>query len=189
MNPRLKKLTPSQQLSTLADMLETDELELVPTDLAAECASLIREALQNGGKLRLEKGPGATNNENMRFERAFAVAMIMIDHGLKRKAAIQQVAKDCQLSFYTIEKDYSTWGKHVRPQARRKIYMRDELLPRIDDLRKLLGTFEHDDRSKLSEAEIDELFNILPADEVPIIAQKIEGCLRRDIKVLNEILS
>ncbi len=189
MNPRLKKLTPSQQLSTLADMLETDELELVPTDLAAACASLIREALQNGGKLRLKKGAGAPKSEHEQFDRAFTVTMLMIVNGVKRKAAIQQVAKDCQLSFYTIEKDYSTWGKHVRPQARHKIYMRDELLPRIDDLRKLLGTFEHDDRSKLSEAEIDELFNILPADEVPIIAQKIEGCLRRDIKVLNEILS
>ena len=75
MNPRLKKLTPSQQLSTLVDMLETDELELVPTDLAAECTSLIREALQNSGKLRLEKGSGQPKNKNVRFERAFAVAM------------------------------------------------------------------------------------------------------------------
>jgi len=189
MNPRLKKLTPSQQLSTLADMLETDELELVPTDLAAECASLIREALQNGGKLRLEKGSGQPKNEIVRFERAFAVAMRMLD-GLERKAAIQEVADDCDLKFFTIEKDYSTWGKIARPQALRKKYIQNEILPGIDELKKLLATFEHDDRSKLSDAEIDELFEILPASEVPILVRKIQdGHFRRDIKFLNEILS
>ncbi len=187
MKPKFVNASPSQQLSTLADILESDTA--VPTDLAVECASLIREALQNGGKLRLNKGPGAPKSEHKQFDRAFTVAL-MIVNGVKRRAAIEQVAADSELKFATIEKDYKKWRKYARPQALRKKWIQDNLLPRIDDLKKLLATFEHDDRSRLSEADIDALFDILPADEVHNVAQKIEeGSFRRDMKLLNEILS
>lgn len=118
MKPEFVNASPSLQLSTLADILESDTA--VPTDLAAECASLIREALQNGGKLRLKKGAGAPKSEHEQFDRAFAVSMLMIVNGVKRKAAIQQVAKDHNRKFFTIEKDYKKWGKYTRPQVLHK---------------------------------------------------------------------
>ncbi len=188
MKPKFVNASPSQQLSTLADILESGTA--VPTDLAAECASLIREALQNGGKLRLKKGAGAPKSEHEQFDRAFTVAMLIIVNGVKRKSAIQQVAKDHKRKFFTIEKNYKKWGKYARPQALHKEWIQDEIMPGIDKLKKLLATFEHDDRSKFSDAEIDELFEILPASEVPILVRKIEdGPLRRDMNLLKEVLS
>lgn len=63
-------------------------------------------------------------------------------------------------------------------------------MPGIDKLKKLLATFEHDDQSKFSDAEIDELFEILPASEVPILVRKIEdGHFHRDMNLLKEVLS
>lgn len=188
MKPKFVNASPSQQLSTLADILESGTA--VPTDLAAECASLIREALQNAGKLRLKKGAGAPKSEHEQFDRAFTVAMLIIVNGVKRKSAIQQVAKDHKRKFFTIEKDYKKWGKYARPQALQKKWIQDEIMPGIDKLKKLLATFEHDDRSKFSDAEIDELFEILPASEVPILVRKIEdGPLHRDMNLLKEVLS
>ena len=188
MKPGFSKLTPAQKLSVLAEILESGEL--VPIDLAVDCARLIRKAIKTGGKLPLKTASGHPANRTIRFERAFAVAMLIIDAGLKRNTAVQQVADSCGKKFSTVRKDYSKWHALVNQQAHRKIHLRDTILPAIDELKKLLRTFAGGNGSTLSDADIDELFSWLPASEVAELVKKIKNRpLHRDLKLLSEFLS
>ena len=187
MKSRFGKPAPSDQLSMLAEILESGEP--VPSDLAVNCATLIRKALQDGGKLPLKTGPGQPTNKVIRFERAFAVAMLMIDARLKPHAAIQQVADSHSKDFDTIRKDYAEWCELVIDQAHRKIYVRDTILPAIDEVKILLATFECGNGCKLSDADIDKLFSWLPASEVPELVKKIKNSsLHRDMRLLDKLL-
>lgn len=187
MKSRFSKPAARDQLSVLAEILQSGEP--VPADLAIDCARLIR-IFQDGGKLPLNKDPGRPTNSVMRYERAFDVAMLIIDRDLDRNVAVQQIADSCGRKFSTVRRDYSKWRALVTQQAERKIYVRDTILPAIDELKKLLRTFACGNAANVSNADIDELFSWLPAGEVPELLKKIKNRpLHPDMKLLSEFLS
>lgn len=179
--------TNEDKLAVLTELLEAGEP--IPEELAQCSARLIREALADSGKLDFAKRRGRKSAEAIKRERAFQVALLIVADGVPRSEAIEKVAKKFGRKPSTVEKDYKHFGRHYRDLAR---FITEGLEFRrlFAELKQLLLTFRHDDGSRFSIEEVEQIAGALPASMIKVYVQRIRsGPLRRDFAFLKSVVS
>lgn len=179
------KLSPELCLAELCEFLESK-----PDEFAKQSLILIRDALANDGKLNLRRKIGRPPAPERKLERACEVARLRILKNKLRIDAIKDVAKNHGLKFGTVAKDYKLYGKYARSLAKFVASApRERRL--VAELETQLGTFTHDDGSRLLSQE--ESKNIAGSVPIRILVDLIDairnGPLRCDAEFLNELLS
>lgn len=180
-------ISPRNRLELLVEQLESGEA--IPDDDAKQCAALLRDALDNEGRIELGRS-GRPSKERERIERAEQVAWIRVKQpGTKVAEAVAMVAYRYGVKPGTVQQDYKKFGKLARQSA--KIW---NDTPRVvADLRELqssLAVFENADRSKFTKANIDEVLGSIRAGDAAAIVKRIDNCgIRRDRAILDKILA
>ncbi len=172
----------------LAELCEF--LESKPDEFAKQSRILILDALAKDGKLNLRRKIGRPPVPERKFERACEVAQLMILKNKLRIDAIKDVAKDHGLSFDTVAKDYKLYGKYARSLAK-FVAQGPRVTRRGAELETLLGTFTHDDGSRLlTQGEAKKIAGSIPIPSLVDLIDAIrDGPLRLDAEFLNELLS
>ena len=165
-------------------------LESKPDEFAKQSLILIRDALANDGKLNLRRKIGRPPVPERKLERACEVAYLRILKNKLRIDAIKDVAKNHGLKFGTVATDYKIYGKYARSLAKFVASApRDKR--RVAELETLLGTFTHDDGSRLlTQEESKKIAGSVPISSLVDLIDAIRyGPLRCDADALNELLS
>ena len=172
-------------LLELADLLEQGKP--IPSELAKPCSELIRDAVLRGGKLDLGKQAGRPTAHEERVERALAVGHLMGTERISEAKAKTKLAEKHGVSRKTIDQACKRWPKIVEI-GRRIVVQMPKWHQQSDEFRTLLHTFLNDDGTKFTEEDVAEIFDILPSPLLSRVSTRITNSLRRDRKVLNEIL-
>ena len=174
------------KLRLLAELLSHGEP--IPPDLANNCSILLSNAIENSGQLKLGRRRGRPNAAEEQVERAIVLGHLMGVERISESKAKTKVAEQLGVSRRTIVEACKAWPKMVEI-GRRTVDQVPKWKQRLDELRTLLHTFRNDDGTNFTGNDVAEIFDVLPSSLVSRVSTKIADSLRRDRKILSEILA